>query len=42
MSSWFTGKAAVAAAAGNYASIEDAQESVNKLIGVGKKLYHDA
>ena len=36
MSSWFTGKSAVlTAAAGNYASIEEAQESVNKLIGVG-------
>ncbi len=43
MSSWFTGKSGVVAASAasavtspvSYASIEDAQESVNKLIGVG-------
>ena len=40
MSSWFAGKSGVIAASAvtspvSYASIEDAQESVNKLIGVG-------
>ena len=40
MSSWFAGKSGAIAASAvtspiSYASIEDAQESVNKLIGVG-------
>ncbi len=40
MSSWFTGKSAVlTVATGNYAAIEEAQESVNKLIGVGNDNY---
>ena len=45
MSSWFTGKSGVVAASAvtspvSYASIEDAQESVNKLIGVGMLTFN--